>query len=357
MEIGILGLAGSGKTTLFQLLTGRAEAASGRRGGVELGIATVPDARLDKLSALYEPKKHTPAVIRYADIPGVPEKHQDGDRLNIPELRTMDALMLVVRAFENPAVPHPLGSVDPPRDLARIEEELLLQDQLVVERRLERLERDMAKRRTPELIAEKALLERCLAALEQERPLRGETWSDADRKAMRGYTFLSLKPCLVAINLDESQVGTDPTAEPAWQEAAASPGTAITSVCATLESELAEMSDEDQLVFMEEMGLKDRALDRIIRDSYRLLGLISFFTVGDDECRAWSIPSGTPAVEAAGQIHSDIQRGFIRAEVVQAEELLDAGSTTVCRQRGTLRLEGKTYSVADGDVICFRFNV
>jgi GTP-binding protein YchF len=306
---------------------------------------------------MYKPRKHTPAVIRYADVPGVPERHTDGDRLNFPELRTMDALMLVLRAFESESVHHPLGSVDPLRDLARIEEELLLQDQMVVERRLERLERDLAKRRSPELLAEKALLDRCLGVLEAERPLRSESWTEAERKAMRGFTFLSLKPCLVAINLDEAQVGSDPTTEPAWVEVAAAPATAVTSVSATLESELAEMDEADQAVFMEEMGLAEGALERIIRDSYRLLGLISFFTVGEDECRAWSIPAGTPAVEAAGQIHSDIQRGFIRAEVVQAEELLDAGSNAACRQRGTLRLEGKTYPVADGDVICFRFNV
>lgn len=356
MEIGILGLASAGKTTLFNLLTGRAEgAAVGHRDAATVGVARVPDPRLDRLSAMFEPKKHTPATVRYVDVPGLPEEHRA--ELNVPELRTADELLVVLRGFEDEAVPHPLGSIDPLRDLARIEEEFLLQDQLVVERRLERLERDLAKRRDPALAAEQELLRRCLAVLEEARPLRSEPLSEDERKLLRGFTFLSLKPMLVVVNLDEAEPAADPFADAAWADWRERPNMAYTRVCATLERELAELDGDDAAAFMADLGLTEPALDRVIRESYRLLGLISFFTVGEDECRAWSVPRGTPAVDAAGEIHSDIARGFIRAEVVPSDELLDAGSLAACRQRGTLRLEGKTYQVADGDVVHFRFNV
>lgn len=357
MEIGILGLASSGKTTLFALLTGHDPSAAQSGRGPISGVARVPDSRLDRLSALFEPKKTTPATIQYVDVPGIPAEHGRDGSLNIPELRTMDVLMVVLRGFSSQVVPHPLTTVDPLRDLAHVEEEFLLQDLMVVEKRLERLARDLAKRKTPELEAERALLERCLAILEDDRPLREGAFSDEEFKRLRGFTFLSLKPILVVLNSDESEVGADPFGGEAWPAVLDRPGVAATSVCATLEGEIAQLDGDDATSFMEDLGLSDRALDRVIQQSYRLLGLISFFTVGEDECRAWSVRQGTPAVEAAGAIHSDIQRGFIRAEVVPHDELLGQGSLAACRQAGTLRLEGKTYTVVDGDVIHFRFNV
>ena len=359
MEIGILGRSLSGKTTLFNLLTGNEEATgvAAAQGKSHQGIARVPDERLDRLSAMFSPKKTTPATVRYVDVPALPDEHGREGALNLGELRTMDALMVVLRGFENPGVPHPDGSIDPLRDLAHIEEELLLQDQMVVEKRLERLAKDLAKRRSPELAAEQEVLERCLASLEEGQPLRAAGLGDEDAKLLRGFTFLTLKPMLVVVNLDENEVGSDPFTGPRWQEHLARPQMGFSAVCATLEGELARMDDEDAAELAADLGLTDRALDRLIQDSYRLLGLISFFTVGEDECRAWSIRQGTPAVEAAGVIHTDIQRGFIRAEVVPWQELLDAGSMAACRQRGTLRLEGKTYTVQDGDVVHFRFNV
>jgi GTP-binding protein YchF len=250
-----------------------------------------------------------------------------------------------------------MGSVDPLRDLEHIEEEFILQDQMVVERRLERLHKDLQKRRDPELERERDLLERCLGILEAGQPLRNTDFDAAADKKLRGFTFLSLKPVLVVVNVGESDVASEPTAGPGWERWTARPGLAFTRVCATLEAELAELDGDDARAFMDDLGLADRALDRLIGESYRLLGLISFFTVGEDECRAWSIPAGTVALDAAGRIHSDIQRGFIRAEVVPYDELLDAGSLAVCRQRGTLRLEGKTYTVLDGEIVHFRFNV
>jgi ribosome-binding ATPase YchF (GTP1/OBG family) len=308
MEVGILGLAGSGKTTLFSLLTANVDALGGNgRRQTAVGMAKVPDARLERLSEIFRPRKTTPAVVRYVDVPGIDGERRLDSSLNIPELRSMDALMVVLRAFHSDAVPHPLGSVNPWRDLERIEEEFVLQDQMVVERRIDRLETDLARRRAPELAAELELLRRCLGVLEQGRPLRTEGLTTDERNRLKG--------------------------------------------------EISELEGEDAATFMDDLGIADRALDRISRESYRLLGLISFFTVGDDECRAWSIPSATPAVDAASAIHSDITRGFIRAEVVPHTELLLAGSLAACRDRGTLRLEGKGYPVQDGDVVHYRFNV
>lgn len=358
MEVGIMGLAASGKTSLFALLTGQDPvAAGGRRDQTQLGIAKVPDHRLDALAEMYRPKKTTPATIRFADVPGIPDEHRGDASLNLPELRTTDALMVVLRGFSSDAVAHPKGSIDAIRDLQHIEEEFILSDQLVVEKRLERLAKDIQKRRDPELERERDLLQKCLTVLESEQPLRSSTFDPNEEKKLRGFTFLSIKPILVVVNVGEDDVASDPFAGSAWDAWRERPGLAFTRVCATLEAELAELDGDDAEVFMEDLGLSDRALDRIIGESYRLLGLISFFTVGEDECRAWSITEGTEALEAAGEIHSDIQRGFIRAEVVPQDELLEVGSLAGCRQKGTLRLEGKTYPVVDGEVVHFRFNV
>jgi hypothetical protein len=354
MDIGIVGLAASGKTTLFELLT-ETRSDSVRRDTTAVGMARVPDPRLDTLSAMYRPAKTTPATIRYQDVPGLPEEHRA--EFNLPELRTADVLMIVVRAFDSEVVPHPFETLDPLRDLSRISEEFLIQDLIQVERRLERLAKDLAKRKDPQLAAEQSTLERCRTCLEADRPLRDEAFTADELKRLRGFTFLSLKPALVVVNLDESDPAVDPFSGPAWSPWLGRPRMAFTRACATLEGELAQLEGDDAAAFMDDLALTDRAVDRIIQESYRLLGLISFFTVGEDECRAWSIPAGTSAVDAAGVIHSDIQRGFIRAEVVDHRELLDAGSLAACRQRGTLRLEGKTYIVEDGEVVHFRFNV
>lgn len=358
MEVGIMGLAGSGKTTLFNLLTGiDASPQGGHRGATQVGIARVPDARLDRLSELYHPEKTTPATIRYVDVPGLPEEHRRDSAFNVPELRGTDALMVVLRAFDNDAVAHPLVEIDPLRDLRHIEDEFILQDQMVIERRIERIERDLRTRKVPELERERELLQRCLMVLENERPLRGEEFSEAEAKILKGFTFLSSKPVLLVINVGEEHIGFDPTGDDGWADILARPQTVCTSVCATLEHELTQLGRDDADELMTEYGISDRALDRIIRESYRLLGAVSFFTVGEDECRAWTVIEGTPAVEAAGVIHTDIQRGFIRAEVVSVADLLKAGSLASCRQEGSLRLEGKTYPVGDGQIIHFRFNV
>jgi GTP-binding protein YchF len=265
--------------------------------------------------------------------------------------------MVVLRAFPDEVVHHPMGSVDPLRDLRHIEEEFILQDQMVVERRLERIRRDQAKRPTPEMASEANLLERCLGALEAQRPLRTVDFEPDDERGLRGFTFLSIKPILVVLNVGENAVADDPFDGEGWDDWRACSGMAFTHVCATLEKELAELDADDAAAFMEDLGITESALDRVVNESYRLLGLISFFTVGEDECRAWSVRAGTSAVDAGGVIHSDIKRGFIRAEVVPNDELRIAGSLAACRQRGSLRLEGKSYPVQDGEVVHFRFNV
>jgi GTP-binding protein YchF len=358
MEVGIMGLTASGKSTVFGLLTGQSTDLTGtRHGSVQIGIARVPDPRLDALSAMYEPDKTTPASVRYVDVPGIPEEHRQDAAFNLPELRAVDALMVVLRAFENDTVAHPLGSVDPLRDLRHIEEEFILQDLMVVEKRLERLHRDLAKRKVPELEGEQVVLERCQSVLENNTPLRAQDFNDEDEKILRGFTFLSLKPMLVVLNVGDDQLSDELMPKTGWSDWKTRPQMAFTRVCATLEGELAQLDGAEAEDFMAEFGIEDRALDRVIRESYRLLGSISFFTVGSDECRAWSIRTETPAVDAGGVIHSDIQRGFIRAEVVPHDALLEAGSLAACRQQGALRLEGKTYPVQDGEVVHFRFNV
>jgi ribosome-binding ATPase len=357
MEFGILGLELSGKTTLFSLLTGHDVAPGHGKAGAHVGVASVPDPRLDRLSELLKPRKHTPATVRFVDIPGI--TRGGAQALNLSELRTMDGLAVVVRAFPSDSVPHPEGNIDPARDLELLETELLLADLTVVDNRLERLEKDVSKRKSAEAEAERDALLRCKSSLDAGQPLRRLDLSGDELRRLKGFTLLSQKPLLVILNVGEGDAadlaGAVSRANLApWQGQG---GLATSVVCATLEQEISRLASADQAAFLAELGLPDRALDRLLRSAYGLLGLISFFTVGEDECRAWSIPAGTAAVKAAGVIHTDLERGFIRAEVVPWQELLDAGSLTVCRNRGHLRLEGKDYTVQDGDVITIRFNI
>jgi GTP-binding protein YchF len=357
MEFGILGLEMAGKSTLFALLTGQgAPAAHGKR-EAHRGVAQVPDVRLARLSAMFSPRKTTPATVQFVDVPSVTKGGSAS--LNLPELRTMDGLAVVVRTFASDAVPHPEGEVNPARDLELLETELLLADLAVADSRLERLGRELGKRKAADLEAERAALEKCRPALQEGTPLRQVPLSVDEARLLKGFTFLTRKPLLVVVNAGEDDVADlDGAARraglAAWDDR---PGVLVGPLCATLEEEIARLAPADQAEFLRDLGLPNRALDRVLHAGYALLGLISFLTVGEDECRAWSIPAGTPAVRAAGAIHSDLEKGFIRAEVVPWQELLDAGSLAACRQRGTLRLEGKEYVVQDGDVITIRFNV
>jgi len=358
LRAGLIGFPASGKTSLFQLLTSAREAPrTGGKSDANVGVSRVPDERLEKLSALFNPRKHTPATVEFADIAGSPGARTGANALlDVAPFRNADALLHVVRMFRDPAVAHPAGSVDPSRDVRAMEDEIILADLGVAERRLERLERDLKKGNAPDLRREQEILQRCRMALEEGGPLRALDLKGDDAKRLRGFQFLSAKPLLVVLNLDEADL---PRADDAVGLAGlgafvSGAGTRAVPICAKIELEIAQLDPGDSAAFMADLGLQESGLDRVIRASYDLLGYISFFTVGEDECRAWSIPRDMTAHLAAGEIHSDISRGFIRAEVVGYLPLLERATLAACRDRGELRLEGKEYIVQDGDVINFR---
>jgi ribosome-binding ATPase len=358
LRAGLIGFPSSGKTALFQLLTSAREAPrpAGRQ-EANVGVSRVPDERLDRLTALFNPKKHVPATVEFADMGGASGgKGSTAALLDVAAFRNADALLHVVRMFRDPAVPHSAGSIDPARDVRTMEDELILADLGVVERRLERLERDLKKGGSADLKKEHEILQRCREALEQGKPLRDLDLPAEDTRRLRGFQFLSGKPLLIVLNLDEADLPqADRAAELAGiQEFVKGPHTRAVPICAKIELEIAQLDPADATAFMADLGLKESGLDRVIRASYDLLGYISFFTVGEDENRAWSIPRGTNAQNAAGEIHTDIQRGFIRAEVCRYDALLARGSIAACRDNAELRLEGKEYIVLDGDVINFR---
>lgn len=358
MKAGILGLSLAGKSTLFHLLTGTPAAPPGGRPEARVGIARVPDPRVHRLAEIFQPEKETLATVEYVDVPGV-AKGEGAALVDLPALRGVDALVHVVRAFESETAPHPDGSVDPRRDAEMLELELVLADLGTVERRLERLEANIKKANKAEDVGERALFLRLKETLEAEKPLREMALTEEEKARLRGYALLSGKPLLLVANLGEDRMREAPaflerSGLPAF---ARKPGVALCAVSAPIEAEMAELSPEDAQAFREDLGLAEPGLDRVIRSTYDLLGLVSFLTTGEDECRAWTIRRGTRAPLAAGEIHSDIERGFIRAQVVAFEDLVAAGSIAACRERGSLRLEGRDYEVKDGDVIEFKFNV
>ena len=358
LHAALIGFPSSGKSTLFQLMTSAREAPRGK-GDVAIGISKVPDPRLDRLSAMFNPKKHVPATVEFTDIVG-PARAGAQALVDVAGYKNADALVHVVRAFRDPAVAHPSGSVNPARDAQGMEDELILADLGVAERRLERIEKDLKKGKSTELERERSLVQRCRTALEEGRPLRALELTDDDRKLLRGFQFLSAKPLLLVINLDESDLGAAGAdvaraAEMTGLTALlAHAGTKAVALCAKIELEISQLDASDAEAFLGDLGLAESGLMRVIRTTYELLGYMSFFTVGEDECRAWSIARGTPAQLAAGEIHSDIQRGFIRAEVVAYDALVSRGTMAACREHGEVRLEGKEYGVKDGDIINFR---
>jgi GTP-binding protein YchF len=353
MKVGLVGFAGSGKTTIFNTLTGL-EAEVGGYGGREkanVGVIKVPDDRVEGLAELFNPKKKTFAEISFVDVAGPQsdqaERAESGlDPRLVQHMRDVDALVHVVRAFDNPML---LQGADPLRDIRAFDDELMLTDLVQIENRIARLKKEKDSTR------ERELLERLKAALEQERPLRDVEATAEEIAMVAGFRFLSLKPLLLLLNVGEDGASSDPPREVA--DLAEAKHLSLITMSGRAEMDIAQLNDEEQREFLEDIGIKEPARDRFIRAAYKLLDLISFLTSGEDECRAWSIRRGTTAHRAAGVIHSDIERGFIRAEVVRVEDLLALGSEARCREMGKLRLEGKDYVVQDGDVIHFRFNV
>ncbi len=352
MKVGILGYPQVGKTTLFSMLTKLDKDASTSSQSSEptVGVAKVNDPRLTVLTEIFNPKKTIPATLDLADLGGFGKKEA---------LRNVDVLIHVVRAFHDESVPHVNESIDPVRDIAAMELELIVSDLAWIEERLEKISRELKKMPKTNLTAEKDLLTRFRQHLEVERPLREFNLQDDELKLILGYGFLSLKPMLFVLNIGEDTLGNSKNATAtellvAYQEKA---NTGILSVCAKIEAELVQLGSDDAALFMEELGLEESGLDRLAREAYALLGRISFFTVGADEVRAWPIRQGSIAKEAAGAIHSDIERGFIRAEVVHYDDFVKHATMAACKEKGLFRLEGKEYLVKEGDMINFRFNV
>jgi GTP-binding protein YchF len=360
MKIAIIGLANSGKTTVFNALTrGTAETTSYASGQLEPNVATVkvPDERLSVLARMFDPKKVTPADVQYVDVGGLSSGARQSGGLPPALLNFIggaDALLHVARAFEDETVAHPEGSVDLARDVESVDLELAFSDMAIIERRLAKLNAEIGKMSAKDRelrIAERDLLVILLKELEDGKPIRDIELSDDQERLLRGYQFLTAKPLLLAINISEAQLKSPP--DLAYSHRSSD----VVALCGKVEAELAQLEDEDAAAFMEDLGISEAARDRVIASSYRLLGLISFLTAGPDEVRAWTIRRNTPAVEAAGAIHSDIQRGFIRAEIVAYNDLIKAGSMAEAKKHGTVRMEGKTYIVKDGDVCHFLFNV
>jgi GTP-binding protein YchF len=355
MKTAIIGLPMTGKTSLFTILTGVHQETRIGSTSARTGIARVPDARVEALGKLFEPPKVTHATVEYVDMPSI-SKETLRDAGSIASLRNVDAFAHILRLFASDTIPHEKGSVDPVRDMEDLETELILNDFAVLEKRLERLEKDRKKIKNPELDREYDLLVKCKAMIEANQPLRELTLDAEDEKRIRGFQFLSQKPMLYVLNIGEEEAGRLHEREEEYRNGplAGRAHTAVTAVCGKIEAELAELPRGEQLEYLASYGLTESGLERLISATYSLLGLMSFLTAGEDECRAWTIPMHSPAVKAAGAIHSDFEKKFIRAEVVNWKTLIDLGGYPGARDKGQLRLEGKEYIVKDGDVLVIR---
>lgn len=361
MKIGLVGLPLTGKTTLLNLLT-MSKAATGSfsgKTGTNVGTARVPDKRIDFLSALYKPKKTTYAQIEFVDIAGLTasqEGQKSGAGKFLNDVRNCDALVHVLRAFENSDVVHVTGKINPAQDLETVEMELLFADLELIEKRIDRIK--TGKKITKENEQELKLMEKCNALLETGASMRDAELSETEKLLLRNYSFLTEKPRLAVVNLDEDQFKSkDYPSRQQLSQICKEKNIPLLEICAQMELEISELPYEDKRLFMEDLGLEETGIELLARNVYSHLGLTSFFTVGEDEVKAWTIAKGLSAREAAGKIHSDIERGFIRAEVVKYGDIAELGSMPKVKEKGLFRLEGKDYTVQDGDIIHFRFNI
>ena len=361
MRFGITGMPKTGKTTVFNLITG-SEVETGKFTAsveeIHRAICRIPDERLDKLSDFFTSKKKVPVSIDFLDFGGL---SVGGDRESklVGELRTMDAVVHVVRAFEDDEMPHKGGDINAIRDAENFMSELILNDLVVVENRLERIKLQLGKVKTDELIREQALLERIKGFLEDEKHLRDLDFTEDEEMDLKGFGFLSMKPILFALNISEDDAAELDTAveKHGFKPLSEQRNIEVCPLCAGIEAEIALLEDDERSMFMDDLGITDLGANRLMQTAFRLLGLITFFTGSEKDAHAWAIPFGSNAVKAGGTIHSDIARGFIRAEVVSLDDLFDAGSIAEAKTRGAVHLEGKEYIVQDGDYIVVRFNV
>ncbi len=358
MQIGIVGLPFSGKSTLFQTMTRTYldEQALARK-QTNIAVVKVPDARVDKLAEYYSPKKLVYTSVEFVDIVGLKKGDQSSTQFTgnfLAGVKTNDALIHVVRLFDDPLYPHPEGSIDHLRDIDILETEFILADLTMIESRMEKFRKQVQKAPDDKSKAELRVIERFQAALEQEKPLRTLDLDNYERSLVKGYQFLTLKPVLVVLNLAEEQLADLPALVSRTREHVSAKGMAVDAFAGKIEMELAQLDDAEAAEFMKDYGIAESALTRIIRSAYDMLGLISFLTAGDDECRAWTIRRNTPAHEAAGAIHTDLMTKFIRAEVVHFDDFVRHGSIAACKDAGNWRLEGKEYIVKDGDMITVR---
>lgn len=364
MKLGMVGLPNVGKSTLFNALTNAgAESANYPFCTIEknVGIVSVPDERLDKLAEMYEPDKFTPATLEFVDIAGLVKGASKGEGLGnkfLADIREVDAIVHVVRCFEGPNIIHVDGSIDPLRDIETINLELIFSDIEIVERRIDRAKK--AVKGDKKYLAEIDFLERLKEHLENGKSARGFDFTDDERELIKSTPLLSAKPVIYAANLSEDDFVNNIDSNENYKKVcalAAEENSAVLPICAQIEAEISDMSDEDKAMFLSELGLEISGLNRIIKEGYSLLGLISFLTAGKPEVRAWTIKKGTKAPQAAGKIHTDFEKGFIRAEVTSFDDLMACGSMAAAKEKGLVRLEGKDYVMQDGDIVLFRFNV